>query len=921
MFQNFCRQVFDLGIKDLKNRKAIDIKKTDCISGLIRRQTIQNIERIAERVLIQDIHRKKETGFLQGKTPEEQYRFYHEKWLDCRENVYKILKEFPELARLLFMEIQCNYELADEILEHLEMDRSQIIKIFCNGKTFGDIGAVRFMGDAHNRGRKAARVELDNGITLYYKPHNLQNSERYQEMYAYLCKEAGISCTDQRYLLRNTYGWERHIEWQCCRTEEEIRRYFFRMGIHLMLGYTLGVTDLHGENVIAHGEHPVIIDLETCPGYIIQTEESSVRRKTETLLAKSVLHTGILPVLTWGAGKEAVILSAVNTGKIVTPFRVPAVKKAETSEMYIDYQLVEFEIKENTLKINDKIVNAYEYVENLEQGFRFAYEKVLTDKAITEMLEAFYDTGARVILRHTQQYSMYRFLSWHPDYVGERKRRAQLLQVMHREGETETQKKIHDYEIQDLLENDIPCFHTEGRERCIYTGDGKSVKDYFPVSPYEAWKIHMKDLGKKDCQYQCGLIRLSMSMQRKNRNSFYNTYSGAVKKTQTAKQIKNIITWIVDTAVIAEDGAGWTGLQFFENGLWKMVPAGMYLYDGISGIALLLGEYLTYFQDEKAKNIFELAVKRMCVYTRELETGQVKSCNIRTGVFDGESSVVYTFLLLYEITGEKKYLDHAEKHFAAIKKYLPQDENYDLLSGNAGAAIAALKLYQIKKECAEPEEEYLTVAVEIEKNLWKHRQIMENGCGWKLSCVERPLAGMAHGNSGFLMVYAALYQITGNREYLKKINALCDYENSLYSEEKENWLDLRSPEDEKKVMNAWCHGAPGILLARLELEKIRENHDTEEDMKRASHSLFCGNEDGKICICHGLAGRILIMKKYLEQHKNPEFRKIYNQKIRELIFMLEQEDNLNASETRNPAFMNGISGVAYALLKIYTEMK
>lgn len=109
--------------------------------------------------------------------------------------------------------------------------------------------------------------------------------------------------------------------------------------------------------------------------------------------------------------------------------------------MYIDYQPVEFEIKENTLKINDKIVNAYEYAGNLEQGFRFAYEKVLTDKAITEMLEAFYDTGARVILRHTQQYSMYRFLSWHPDYVGERKRRAQLLQVMHREGETETQKK------------------------------------------------------------------------------------------------------------------------------------------------------------------------------------------------------------------------------------------------------------------------------------------------------------------------------------------------------------------------------------------------------------------------------------------------------------------------------------------------
>lgn len=920
MFQNFCRQVFDLGIKDLKNRKAIDIKKTDCISGLIRRQTIQNIERIAERVLIQDIHRKKETGFLQGKTPEEQYRFYHEKWLDCRENVYKILKEFPELARLLFMEIQCNYELADEILEHLETDYSQIIKTFCHGRDFGDIREVSFMGDAHNRGKKTARVEMDNGVTVYYKPHCLQNSQRYQEIYAYLCKKAGISCIEQRYLIRDTYGWEKHIEWQCCHTEEEIRRYFFRMGIHLMLGYTLGVTDLHGENVMAHGEHPVIIDLETCPGYIIQTEESSVRRKTETLLAKSVLHTGILPVLTWGAGKEAVILSAVNTGKIVTPFRVPAVKKAETSEMYIDYQPVEFEIKENTLKINDKIVNAYEYAGNLEQGFRFAYEKVLTDKAITEMLEAFYDTGARVILRHTQQYSMYRFLSWHPDYVGERKRRAQLLQVMHREGETETQKKIHDYEIQDLLENDIPCFHTEGRERCIYTGDGKSVKDYFPVSPYESWKIHMKHLGKKDCQYQCDLIWLSMTMQRKKRSSFYKKHSGTVQKTQIENQLKNIINWIVDTAVTAEDGAGWTGLQFFENGLWKMVPAGMYLYDGICGIVLLLGEYLKYFQDEKAKDVFNLAVKRMCIYTQELEMGQVNS-SIRTGVFDGECSVVYTFLLLHEITGEEKYLSYAEKHFAVIKKYFSQDVNYDLLSGNAGAAIAALKLYQIKKESAESADQYLKEAVEIEKNLWNRRQTMEKGCGWKLSCAEKPLAGMAHGNSGFLMLYTALYQITGNREYLKKINLLCEYENSLYSEEKENWLDLRSPEGEQKVMNAWCHGAPGILLARLEIEKIKEHQETEEDIKRASRSLFYGKEDGRICICHGLAGRILIMKKYLEQHKNPEFREIYNQKVQELFFILEQKDDLNASETRNPAFMNGISGVAYALLKLYTEMK
>ena len=98
--------------------------------------------------------------------------------------------------------------------------------------------------------------------------------------------------------------------------------------------------------------------------------------------------------------------------------------------------------------------------------------------------------------------------------------------------------------------------------------------------------------------------------------------------------------------------------------------------------------------------------------------------------------VVYTFLLLHEITGEEKYLSYAEKHFAVIKKYFSQDVNYDLLSGNAGAAIAALKLYQIKKESAESADQYLKEAVEIEKNLWNRRQTMEKGCGWKLSCAE-----------------------------------------------------------------------------------------------------------------------------------------------------------------------------------------
>jgi len=62
---------------------------------------------------------------------------------------------------------------------------------------------------------------------------------------------------------------------------------------------------------IAHGEYPVIIDMETYPGYLKQQSEkdgSSVEEKinksTEIKLANSVIHTGMLPVLTWGRGNR-----------------------------------------------------------------------------------------------------------------------------------------------------------------------------------------------------------------------------------------------------------------------------------------------------------------------------------------------------------------------------------------------------------------------------------------------------------------------------------------------------------------------------------------------------------------------------------------------------------------------------------------
>ena len=44
--------------------------------------------------------------------------------------------------------------------------------------------------------------------------------------------------------------------------EKEIKEYYYRCGAECCLAYVLGMTDIHMDNVIAHGKYPVIIDTE-----------------------------------------------------------------------------------------------------------------------------------------------------------------------------------------------------------------------------------------------------------------------------------------------------------------------------------------------------------------------------------------------------------------------------------------------------------------------------------------------------------------------------------------------------------------------------------------------------------------------------------------------------------------------------------
>ena len=297
------------------------------------------LKNIHLRIMISEIFEKNKKHILDGFTKQEKYDFYIENFWNNETYRCSLKTKYEEWGRLEKLRERYFISLQNEIKKKINEDQILIGENF--GKSITEIkwSKQQKRGDIHKNGQNVSNIEFNDGSILYYKPHSLDKNLKYQKLYKHLCEKAGISCREVKYLSRQTYGWEENIENKSCNTKEEVERYYFRLGIHLFLGYALGATDLHGENIVAHGEYPVIIDMETYPGYITKSNGSSTEEKTETKIKEkimtSVLSTGILPVLTWGSGNQRVLMSAVNMhGKIRTPFKMPLAKDDKTSDIH-----------------------------------------------------------------------------------------------------------------------------------------------------------------------------------------------------------------------------------------------------------------------------------------------------------------------------------------------------------------------------------------------------------------------------------------------------------------------------------------------------------------------------------------------------------------------------------------------------------
>lgn len=331
----------------------------------------EQLQTVSMRTLIVEMHKYQSMGKLLGENSEEEYQYFCSHIIGEISNIKKLFKEYPVLCRCIEEKITACVNFYKNIIGQFFEDEEEIEERLClMQKGLHIVHIESSHSDVHHGGQQVARVELSNGLSILYKPHSMLNEKKFTELLHWISAGIKIRQLDYDFLSYETHSWCTVVQYKCCHSKNEIREYYRRLGVQLFLAYFLGTHDLHYENVIASGEYPVIIDLETLTNVSRYEEQKTLDVSVRNKLSYSVLSTGLLPVYFWNTEGIGIDSSGISGGnENCYPFKIPIVVESGTSNMYIDYSYPKAKKKENRAMLGNVFCLPAEFETEFIEGF------------------------------------------------------------------------------------------------------------------------------------------------------------------------------------------------------------------------------------------------------------------------------------------------------------------------------------------------------------------------------------------------------------------------------------------------------------------------------------------------------------------------------------------------------------------------
>jgi type 2 lantibiotic biosynthesis protein LanM len=860
------------------------------------------------------------------------------------------LLEYTVLARLIATVAGQWVEMAAELLERLACDRGAIRAAFQPGSELGPVTDLQTrLSDPHHGGRTVMIVTFASGLKVVYKPRDLGLEEAWFGLLGW-CNGNGapLPLRQLRVLNHSTHGWVELAGHAECRDEEEARRYYRRSGMLLCLVYLLGGSDCHSENVIAGGEQPILVDLETVMHPHAREEtglEADLRRWIPRRFEASVLRSGLLPRWLVSRESHAVDVSALGlVEEQETGDALPRWRDVNTDLMEREEEIGRLRPGANAPALRGVPFSPNAYAAEIETGFEQMYrflierrEELLSPGGPLEALER---QLVRVVWRSTRSYVLLLIRVLEPDCQRDGADRSVQLDALSGPFLWSEEKPLSwpllAAERQALERQDVPYFTASSSSEGPDLAPGRVLEGIFAESSHARVLSHLRELDGRDLERQKSFIRATLLARvGEPHRAPAEAGDGTTGRERDDLQEMEPLApnaLVSEAVAIAEDlrrlaledpGAAvtWITLRILpEARKFQLAVAGPDLYDGACGIALFLAalEHVT-----GGAGFRDLALAVLQPLREDLR-GRYADRWVRDlgiGGLCGVGAFVYALTRAGEMLQEPALLEDASAAAALITpEIIAQDRACDVVSGSAGAILGLLALHGAGGAAAPLER-----AAACGHHLAATRTRSEAGLRAWSGARGKMFAGFAHGAAGIAYALLRLDAITGDPSFRDAAAEAILCEDQCFSPAHRNWADLRSGAPGAAATDygaaAWCHGAPGVALGRLGGLAALDTPQIREDIEAGIGSALRSRLQGRDHLCCGHMGRVEILLEAGRRLSRPELIEAARRRAAWVVCRAKERGSYKLWwETQGsvsmPGMFQGTAGIGYTLLRL-----
>ena len=653
-----------------------------------------------------------------------------------------------------------------EVLRRVHSDRLELETKYGIGADEVLLHVRAGVSDPHAGGRTVHVLEFSSGTAVVYKPKPLLLEALLAEAQEAAGLSAGASATGIDVLDKGRYGYSNFVH-RRLPEKGELQAFYTSVGQLLAVLYLLGVSDTHFENVIPAGQKLVLIDAETA----FETPMTAVvdRPSAYDPLRASVLSVDLLPCWVSFDGSSPVDVSGLSslqslrhTTDAPPTYNSQTAATDEEVEAHADaWRKVHAE-------------NSTAVADGFAQTYRRAMEPQTQRRLRAIMLRARL-APRRVVVRPSRTYAAIQTNALSSSATRTWATRALRLDQLARAFGTSHDlgaERLLLAEIEALEQLDIPRFEQLAGDTSLWFDGRQIMPEAFERSGVDLAVDRLESLTELDLAWQVALIRASLTA------GMYDEQAIGEVGTRSSRPLLPgaLKDELMQARLPTADGeATWLTMTVSADGR-RAFPtlAGEGLYEGRLGIAAYL---IGTGHLEDGLDVLSSSLRGLSASTDE----DLGTPGLALGL-SGLGGMLRAVRFIAQYSCDTR-IQTAQALLLQIldRSDLQRDTALDLVGGIAGLSAPLAALLR-----------------DGEGSVYKHLKAVGDRLletrdsttgGWALPWTSRPLAGLAHGASGFAVALAEVASQIPEEAYLNALAHAIRFEDSLQADG--FWPDLR----------------------------------------------------------------------------------------------------------------------------------